>query len=231
MRRLVLLPALIAAGCTSPSPPGAGPGAGPVSLDVPHFPADLTHDHRDAKLHHASAGLTRVAHIDTTFAGKAQQLIAHVVVRNGILAGALSTPTSSTAGGELPPGMTLLLANVTDPEHPRNFFTVTEPGGGIEAATLSDDGRYAFVGTEFSGTVGIWAYDTRTTQLLSFTPLPTEGAHMIRYGVIAGKAYVFAAIAHVQTALNALCAPQDPRPVGPHLRVDTCLFDPASQQP
>jgi hypothetical protein len=224
--------ALLVAGCAAPGPGVApGPGGAAPALDVARFPVPLDHDHSNAALHDASAGISRVAHIDTTFGGRAQQLVAHVLVRNGVLAAALATPTSGAAGGELPPGMTLLLANVTDPAHPTDVRTVTEPGGGIEAATLSDDGRYAFVGTEFSGTVGIWAYDARSTQLLSFTPLPTEGAHMLRYGVISGKAYVFAAIAHVQTALNVLGAPQDPLPVGPHLRVDTYLFDPASRQP
>jgi hypothetical protein len=226
----LLLALAAAAGCvqrdavgTSPSPSGAGHG-----LQLAEFPVPLEHDHTDASLHVASAGLQQVTFLQTGTHGLPDAPIVNLAL-------AKDTLLASLGGydGSLSPPMSLLVADVKDPDHPIVRSVTPFPGGGVEAVAISDDAQYGFLGTEFTGAVGVWAVslaDPANPMVLGFTPVPTEGPHTLRYGDVNGHHLVFSAVAHVATALNAAGFPQDPIPGPPDLRVDIFEFDPARPQ-
>ncbi|HWH09306.1 MAG TPA: hypothetical protein VNX21_08905, partial [Candidatus Thermoplasmatota archaeon] len=173
-----------------------------------------------------SSNMTPLARMSTAFGGRPAQLVVNLVVGRDLLAAALASP----AGADPAPGMSLLLADVKDPASPRVLSVTPFAGGGVESVALTPDDRLAFVGTEFSNG-GIWTVDVAdpaSPRVLAFTPVPTEGPHNVRYAEVEGRRLLLASVSHVQTALNVLGFPQDPLPVGPHLRVDVFeMTDPA----
>jgi hypothetical protein len=227
--QLLLALALLFAAClNAPTPKIAAPPTPSVPV-IDHFPVELNHDHGNAALHKATLGFQSVAFLEAGKAPVPDQLIVNIVIAKDTLAASLGNP----AGGSLAPPMSLLIANVKDPTHPVVQSVTPFPGGGVESVAISDDARFAFLGTEFSGAVGIWSVslsDPAKPAILGFTPIPFEGPHTLRFGVVGGKPIVFSAVAHVATAASAATGKQDPLPVGPHLRVDLFEFNAAQAQ-
>lgn len=198
----------------------------PAHLEVERFPVDLDHDHTDAALHTAHLGLERIGHLDTS--GPAgPQGVYNLAMGERLLVASLA---SASGGGSLVPGMTLFVADVSDAEAPRALSSLVLPGGGVEAVAVTPDDRFAFVGTEFSGAVGIWAIDLAdpaAPRPAGFTPLLLEGPHNLRYGEVGGRHLVFASVSHVATAASLATGEQDSSPLH-DLRVDILEFDPAA---
>jgi len=227
---VLLLAAAVLAGCLqSTQAPGGPAGDGAAAdpwLHLDAFPVDTGHtDHSDASLHKAAAGIKELAYAETGAFGQPNQMIVNLALAKDTLLASLGG-----YGGDLAPGMSLEVFNVKDPAHPVVRSLTPFPGGGVEAVAISDDAQWGFLGTEFTGTVGIWSIslaDPSHPVPMGFTPIPTEGPHTLRYGKVNGHRLVFSAVAHVATALNAAGMPQDPIPGPPDLRVDVYEFDPA----
>lgn len=231
MSRLAWLVALVTvAGCLDPTAEHVVDGdlTSPPHLEVERFPADLDHDHTDAALHRASRGLERIGHLDTE-GPSGPQGVYNLAMGDRLLVASLA---SASGGGSLAPGMTLLVADVADAQEPRALSSLVLPGGGVEAIAVTPDDRFAFVGTEFSGAVGIWVIDLAdpaSPRPAGFTPLLLEGPHNLRYGEVAGRHLVFASVSHVATVASVATGQQDSSPVH-DLRVDILEFDPAAPQ-
>ncbi|HJQ93348.1 MAG TPA: hypothetical protein VJ874_03570, partial [Candidatus Thermoplasmatota archaeon] len=199
----VLVLAAAVAGCLADDGPAAGPVDGPgagsrTHLQVDAFPVALDHDHTDPGLHAASAGIGRIWHVATTDAGPVPaQGVYNLAVGTELLVASLA---SVTGGGALAPGLTLLLVDVSEPEHPRALSRHPVPGGGVEAVAITPDDQFAFLGAEFSGAVGIWTLDVSNPASpthAGFTPLPTEGPHNVRYAKVGDQELLLASISHV----------------------------------
>lgn len=142
-------------------------------------------------------------------------------------AGELVIASLAPSAGALAPGMGLAIVDARDPTAPALLATMTFPGGGVEAVAISDDARWAFVGTEFSGAVGVFVVDLSdpsSPQQRGFTPIPPDGPHNVRFARIGEQAYVIASISHVSAAGTIGLAPQDSSPTH-DLRVDIFRFD------
>lgn len=140
---------------------------------------------------------------------------------------------SSAQPGALAPGMGMAIVDVADPAAPALLATMVFPGGGVEAIALSDDGEWAFVGTEFTGGVGIYTVDLSTPsspRIVGFVPIPPDGPHNVRFARIGDAAYVIASISHVSMAGTAGVTPQDSSPTH-DLRVDIFRFDAGAAAP
>lgn len=224
----VVVLVVVAGGCLESSPfvdqeASAAPRPG-LAVDV--FPVGLDHDHTNAALHDAALGLHAVAHLSTAF----RQAPAAPIYNLGLARGTLVASLGSFApnGNALVPPMGLLVADVKDVANPRIQSVTHFPGSGVESIAITDDARFAFLGTEFAGAVGIWTVDLAnpaSPQVLTFTPQPTEGPHNLRYGMIGQRHFVFASVSHVATGASAAGLGQDPLPVI-DLRVDIFEFDP-----
>jgi len=139
--------------------------------------------------------------------------------------------TAPPVAGGVEPGMGLAVVDARDATRPALLATMRFPGGGVEAVAISDDARWAFVGTEFSGAVGIYTVDLAdpaSPSIYAFTPLPPDGPHNVRFARIGGEAYVIASISHLNMVGTATPAPQDTDPLH-DLRVDIFRFDPAQR--
>lgn len=215
------------AGCVSNDSPGAteAPAATVDAIDLDGFPVDLNHDHAVADLHHVQSGLEPVAFLRTTDGLGPRAQVYNLDRAGDLLVASLA---SLATGSALAPPMALLVADVEDPTDPSVLSVTRLPGGGVESVAVSPDGRFAFLGTEFSGAVGVWTIDLAnpaSPEILTWTPIATEGPHNIRYGVVGDRPFLFASIAHVATAASVAGAGQDPIPVY-DLRVDLYEFDP-----
>jgi hypothetical protein len=225
---IVLLATAAVAGCLQAQPfsPTPAPASQSAWLDLKEFPVPLEHDHSVAASHKAASGLKEVAYLASGTHGLPNAPVVNLALAKDTLLASLGGPV----GGSLAPPMSLLVVDVKDPDHPAIRSVTPFPGGGVESVAISDDAQYGFLGTEFTGAVGIWAVslaDPALPKVVSFTPIPTEGPHTLRYGVVGTHHLVFSAVAHVATALNAAGMPQDPIPGPPDLRVDIFEFDPS----
>lgn len=154
----------------------------------------------------------------------------NLAIAGDLLAVSLATPAGT---GSLGPGMGLALVDVKDPAAPALVGSLTFPGGGVEAVALSDDAKWAFVGTEFTGSVGIYTVDVSTPsapRMVAFTPVPPEGPHNVRFARIGDAAYLVSSISHVSTAGSLGLAQQDSSPTH-DLRVDIYRFDAGAPDP
>lgn len=194
---------------------------------IDKFPIELNHDHLNPALHKAQLNLESVAWVRTGVGMIPNAPVFNLGVAKDLLVASLGT--FAPAGGALAPPMGLLVVDVKDPTKPVALSVTEFPGGGVESVAITDDARFAFLGTEFSGSVGIWTVDLqnpRSPRVVGFTPQATEGPHNIRFGTIGNRQFVFASVAHVATGLSAAGLGQDPLPLI-DLRVDIFEFTPA----
>ncbi|MGB0652085.1 MAG: LVIVD repeat-containing protein [Thermoplasmatota archaeon] len=205
------------AGCTSTEPEGSD--AQPITTGRPAlidgFPPE-------GEL----LGFERLASLATPRAGTPANPY-NLALGEDLLLASVGNP----AGGLVPP-MDLAVFDASDPAQARLVSQVSLPGGGVESVAVTPDDAFGFLGTEFSGGVGIWVVDlTDPAQPVpvGYTPIATEGPHNIRYASFGGQEYLLASISHVATPLALVGFPQDPLPVV-DLRVDLFRFDRASPE-
>ncbi len=200
---------VLLAGCTEPSDEAeAAPGR--VGLDLDALPEDG-----------AAEGIERLGFVATPLVDGLPTHPYNLALGTDVLVASVGAPAPGLA-----PPMQLAVFDVSVPEDPRLTAQVPLPGGGVEAVAITPDDRFAFLGTEFEGAVGIWTFDLLAPEPMpaQFTPIATEGPHNIRYAEFGGKEYILASISHVATPLQAAGMGQDPLPVV-DLRVDIFEFD------
>lgn len=195
-RRLLLVAALLAAGCVSApaehAPPPADPAAREALLGTP---IEQLHDHTDASLHTGRSGLRLVSwsplipeELGTEgFAGL------RVVGDHAFLA------TDGAHAG-------FLVVDVKDPRAPRLVSQYSTPGGASQEAVPSWDGDWVFLNlqrapapadlladpTRGTGT-GIQIVDVRDKadpRFVSFFPVEVQGTHVMTYFEWQGKPYL-----------------------------------------
>jgi hypothetical protein len=229
VRLSMVVALLVAAGCldaggTEPEEPEQDAEQG-LHLDLKQFPAPLDHDHADAGLHDLFQGVERLSHLSTDDGGpQGPQGAYNLAIGTDLLVASLAP----IVGGALAPGLTLYVMDISQPERPVGLYRFGVLGGGVEAVAITPDDRFAFLGAEFSGAVGIWTIDLAdpaNPRPAGFTPLLLEGPHNVRYTEVDGQPLVLASVSHVSTAPTAAGLPQDSNPVH-DLRVDILAFDP-----
>lgn len=150
----------------------------------------------------------------------------NLALAGDMLALSLATPAGT---GSLGPGMGVAFVDVADPAAPALLSTMTFPAGGVEAIAISDDAKWAFVGTEFTGSVGVYTIDLSapaSPRIAGFTPIPPEGPHNVRFARIGEQAYLLASISHVSTV-----GVQQDTSLTHDLRVDIFRFDAGAPTP